>query len=276
MADVDPYDVTPAALRPLMQAYWSPEGWRAPPHLPVGDDLARAVCSGLMFERPVLRDHEGWVDAARRAAAALTLEDVAQAFIGSLTSRRLDLRSALGSYAVARHLPEHAFVPGNPIYLCGVCGVHRDPEAVDVNERNFERFKWGGVQHDDLCYVAFDLEQFARAPKPPVDQAAVTLGRQLFVALADAGPRDTAASTAPRLQMVKGNAAERRVLLEILGVCGVLATSEHPGYLDRFVPHDERQRPSHHFVDDTYPVCWWRGSDGVNTRAVRACLAALA
>jgi hypothetical protein len=29
---------------------------------------------------------------------------------------------------------------------------------------SFERFKWGGTGRDDVVYVAFDLEQFARYP----------------------------------------------------------------------------------------------------------------
>jgi hypothetical protein len=41
----------------------------------------------------------------------LSPAEVGEAFLASLTSRRLDLRSALGSYAVARLLPEHSLTP---------------------------------------------------------------------------------------------------------------------------------------------------------------------
>jgi hypothetical protein len=34
-----------------------------------------------------------------------------------------------------------------------------------LNILSFERFKWGGVRRDNVAYVAFDLEQFVRAPR---------------------------------------------------------------------------------------------------------------
>jgi len=258
-----------------MAAFWSSEGWRESASLPVGEDLARAVQSGVMFAAPVRRDHDAWVEATRRAVRAVAQEEIADAFIASLTSRRLDLRSALGSYAVARHLPEHSFEAGNASWLCRICGLTRDDEPGDMNVLNFERFKWGGARHD-LCYVAFDLEQFLRAPKLAADDAATTLGRQLLEALRRVPPHETASAALKHLVMIKGNVNERASLLDILGVCGVLSTAEHPGYLTTFIPHDERHIPPYRNVERSYPVCWWRGSDGVNEAAVHEYLERLA
>ena len=49
-----------------------------------------------------------------------------------------------------------------------------------MNVLNFERFKWGGVRRDNIEYMAFDLEQFARAPKLKPTQADVDLGQRLI------------------------------------------------------------------------------------------------
>jgi hypothetical protein len=103
------YDVSTAASRPLLGTFWSSQGWREPPAGPPDDVLVRAVQAGVMFPKPRVADHDGWVKAAREAAADVTAADVAAAFIASLTSRRLDLRSALGSFAVARVRPAHSF-----------------------------------------------------------------------------------------------------------------------------------------------------------------------
>ncbi|MFS0705082.1 hypothetical protein AB6N23_11220 [Cellulomonas sp. 179-A 9B4 NHS] len=270
------YQVGPKALRPLMDAFWSPQGWRLPPRIPVGADLDRAVTSGIMFRDPVLRDHDAWVDAARRAAEALTLDEVSDAFVGSLRSRRLDLRSALGSYAVARHLPRHEYEADDEGFLCAVCGMPGLAEPQDVNVLNFERFRWGGVRHDDIRYIAFDLEQFARAPREPVDEAAVALGNRLLEVLRAATPRETATSVRDRLGLIRGNRDERSSLLDILGLCGVLRTAAHPGYMTGFARYDERALPPHHHVERMYPVCWWRGSDGVDALAVSTFLGRLA
>jgi hypothetical protein len=71
--------------------------------------MRRAVEAGVMFASPRAADHDGWVRAARQAVRQVTAAEAGEAFLASLTSRRLDLRSALGSFAVARFPPEHDF-----------------------------------------------------------------------------------------------------------------------------------------------------------------------
>jgi hypothetical protein len=68
-----------------------------------------AIEASVMFGEPRVEDHDGWVAAAPAAAGLLSPAEVGEAFLASPTSGRLDLRSALGSFAVARYLPEHPF-----------------------------------------------------------------------------------------------------------------------------------------------------------------------
>lgn len=275
VGSVTTYEVGPAALRPLMQTFWTAQGWRHQYQLPTGQDLAEAVAAGVMFAEPVHRSHDEWVSAARNAASRIELEEVSDAFVASLTTRRMDLRSALGSYAVARHLPEHSFVTSPGGHLCRICQLTKDVSPTELNVLNFERFKWGGVRHDNIRYVAFDLEQFQSAPRVRPDDDAVRLGRAVLDALRSSPANETAPATVKRLRMLKGNDSEREVVMDILGLCGVLATSEHPGYLTRFIPYSDRALPPHHFVDRAYPVCWWRGHDGVSDEAVPVLLPSL-
>lgn len=104
----------------------------------------------------------------------------------ALASRRLDLRSALGSYAIACQLPWHVFSPAGDIdpcggYTsvspsdCGICGSPARPGPADLNLYSFERFKWGGVRRDDVSYIAFDLEQFSWAPEPGLSSDATAI-----------------------------------------------------------------------------------------------------
>lgn len=258
-----------------MKTFWSSQGWRSQPSWPSGDVFSRAVAAGLMFTEPLIMDHDECVMAAQEAAAELTTADVSDAFIASLTTGRLDLRSALGSFAVARQLPEHPYTPRAHSVQCGVCG-QTDRSQEDLNKLNFERFKWGGLRRDSIPFVAFDLEQFSRAPREEVGRKAQAAGQQLVSALRNAPPDVTASQMAARLKMVKGNQAEREVVLDILGVCGVLRTSQHRGYAKEFVPVVERVLPSQHYVDRSYPVCWWRGRDGVDEDALREFLPQLA
>ena len=194
---------------------------------------------------------------------------VAEAFVASLTSRRLDQRSALGSFASFRHFRDHAPPPSNE--SCVVCGEYAaSRSAHDLSVLNFERFKWGGVRHDQPLYAALDLELFARSDRcrPTADD--VETLRQLLEVIEDVPASTTAAELQKHLSpAIRSSKSEREVLVGILGLCGVMATKEHPGHFPNFVPYAERELPARRFVDMAYPACWWRGADGLNDEAVR-------
>ena len=54
------------------------------------------------------------------------------------------------------------------------------------------------------------------------------------------------------------------MLLDILGICSVLESPEHRGFLDRWVPAADRVLPPLRYVERAYPVCWWRAEHGAN------------
>lgn len=259
------YDPSPEALAPLMSTFWSPRGWRDPPSWPGPEVFEAAIDAGVMFRRPLHHDHDSWVRAARSAVGDLPAREVGDAFLASLSSRRLDLRSALGSYAVARHLPGHPITPNGS---CRICGLYDDTSR-DANELSFERFKWGGVARDSVEYAAFDLLQFARAPRLAPTSADIAIGQQMIDCLRELAPQTSAAQAAPKLTMIPGNKNERDVVVDILGVCGILQTAQYPGYSESFIPWDQRPSPAARHVFGHYPTWWWHAADGVNTAALQ-------
>lgn len=252
------------ALKTLFDTFWSPAGWvdnglrDLPP-----EAFAQAKEAGIMFD-PCFISHDELVQRAHNAFKSTTQEDVANAFLASLSTRRLDARSALGSWVYLKNLPNHSHsLKGQ----CGVCGRYDHPKtAKDLNGLNFERFKWGGVRHDDMLYAAFDLERFSELDPftPTADDR--DLFRQLLAAIASA-PADTTAPKLHRLlpKTIKSNESERNTLLDVLGMCGILETKAHQGYLAHFVNYADRKLPPHRFADRTYPFVWWHGSDGINS-----------
>jgi hypothetical protein len=259
------YQVGRAALADLYGSYWSAGGWRdvvAPPS-------EAAVDAGVMFDAPWTAGHDQIVEAARTAASRLDPAEVGEAFVASLTSRRLDLRSALGSFAVARHLPAHPFHPGTDGDRCGTCGLTGPPQPIDRNVLNFERFKWGGVRSADPAYLAFDLMQFVRAPRLRATAGDRELGRALLGTLRELPGARTATRAVPALRALPGNADERAVVLDILGVCGILETPGHPGFATGFVAYRDRAES---YTERAYPVCWWRASDGVSAQHLKTFL----
>lgn len=263
---VEEYDASPAAIRPLMATYWTSSGWRIPRKVPSRDDFDRAVAAGVMFRQDRTLHHDQWVAEVRDVARDLKPDDVGAAFLTSLTSRRLDLRSALGSLAVARWLPDHEYTADGAGY-CSVCGTRQEATA-DLNVMSFERFKWGGVQRADLPYLSFDLTMFERAPRLSLDDDAVGLGRMLLRSIGDVPPEYTAVRLAPTLTFIKGNKAERLVMLEVLGVAGVLQDPSHPGYRTAFVDYADRESTAAHYEDQSYPLPWWRAQHGFDAAAV--------
>jgi hypothetical protein len=256
------------ALNVLFDTYWTSGGWRdhrsrsTPP-----DDFEYAKQAGVMFE-PIRVSHDDIVKRALAAVSGVKRQAVADAFVASLSSRRLDLRSALGSFAVLQHLAKHPAPRGDE--SCPVCGVYGGrAEQKDLNVLNFERFKWGGVRHHQPLYASMDLELFRTLPRVKPMPADVAVFKGLMKAI-DAAPVSTSSAILQRHlnKAFDSNKAERDVVVGILGYCGILATAEHPGYMRRFVPWSDRELPARRFVDMAYPACWWQRSDGVNQEAL--------
>src|SRR5262245_14415432 len=92
--------VNRTALKVLFDTYWTSAGWReensrsTPP-----GDLEYAKRAGVMFD-PLRVSHDEIMKRAIKAERGVERQAVADAFIVSLSSKRLDLRSALGSFAV--------------------------------------------------------------------------------------------------------------------------------------------------------------------------------
>jgi len=257
------------AVKILFATYWSSSGWKADSdRITPPEDLRYARQAGVMFD-PIRLSHR---DIVRRAIEVRTRIDpqvVAQGFLASLTSRRLEIRSALGSYAVLRHFPLHDH--HDPDSPCPVCDEYDTPdEDVDLNVLNFGRYKWGGVRHNQPIYATFDLERFrCLDPPSPTDADVAT-----FLSILRTIESVPSSTTAPRLEQALGglfpsNKAERDILVNILEYLGVLVDPDHPGYSGGFVRSDARRLPPHHFVDLAFPVCWWRGCHGIDRAALR-------
>ena len=137
--------VDPKALKILFDTYWSSSGWKPNPTT-AKEELDYAVAAGVMFPE-VWMDHNEVVTRARKQCKSVDKDRVAAAFLVSLRTRRLELRSALGSYAVARRLRKHAGNKFLPSLNCSVCYTALPKIQYDLNIFNFERFKWGGVRH---------------------------------------------------------------------------------------------------------------------------------
>jgi hypothetical protein len=251
------------AIKILLNKYWCKTGWTSEAQCQISpEDFDYAKSKGVMFDL-ISSDHGDEISRLLSSIKKLNRRRVADAFLASLTTRRLDWRSALGSYAVFQHFVSHS--PQIDNGGCSFCGIYSQTCELDLNILNFERFKWGGVRHDVISYAALDLELFLAEPVADPTVGDIEIFKNILSAI-DAVPSNvtSAALQSHLAKAIKSNKAERDVLIGILGYCGILGTSFHSGYSDTFVPLNMRSLPNRHFVDMPYPVCWWTREDGVN------------
>jgi hypothetical protein len=254
------------AKKILFDSYWTASGWRQAP-VTAPADFAIARAAGYMFD-PARCEHGLTISRAIALRESVRVEAVVDAFVGSLSSRRLAQRSALGSLAVIRNLPQHEYVEAK--WCCRLCGAVPGPETLDLNVFNFERYKWGGVRHGTPEYAVFDLEQFSRSTCPQSTDADRSILQEILRAAENAAPgarpNDLQKAIAP---LFPSNRDERKIILAILGNCGVLQPRGRTGFFREFTAAgSERNPPPSNKNDWNYPVAWWRGSDGVDREAV--------
>jgi len=254
------------ALKILLNTYWSSNGWK-PEFIISPDDFTYAQKAGVMFE-PVKLTHDETIAWLRSSLQKVKLEDVSNAFLVSLRTRQLELRSALGSFAIAKNFPDHRYQDGR--YCCSVCGcLNVTPQTCDLSRLNFERFKWGGVLHFQPEFMAFDLEQFTKIEKIVPSEQDIDVLRQIIQIISQCKPSDKPRDLEKMLaSVIKSNKAERENLIQTLAYCGILQPHNRPGYFDSYPNYFERADPPVNKIDWTYPVCWWSGKDGINQNAL--------
>ncbi|HEX4998765.1 MAG TPA: hypothetical protein VFY29_11090 [Terriglobia bacterium] len=221
--------------------------------------------------------HAADINRLKRLIETISPTAVSHAFVASLSSRLLSARSALGSYAFARNMPAHKLRPiGGFAVICADCDwslMPRGYESYNAEAKQhyvFERSRFGGVAHDRPQYALFDLENFIANDDPnPTDG-----DWRILAQILDAAQKLHAEGKASDLEraiksLFRSNRYERRVVIQILAYSSVLEDPTHPGYLDSYVPPQQRSMPRYRFLDWGYPTIWWRAQCGVREDAVR-------
>ena len=262
----------------LFETFWK-NGWRAASDRAVTvEDFTYAKDKGYMFDAVSL-SHDDVVSHLIEEREQADREALSHSFVASLGSRRLDLRSGLGSYAFALNFPRHQ-IATTPFTIvpsgarqCEWCGLYerQRPTEINLNVLSFERLKWGGVRRDDPVYAWLDLSLFRKAIAQRPTSADKHIMGQILKTARSMEPDATAGSLERALTgVIKSSKSERRSLIEILAICGILQPRNRSGYLGEFTFACDREQSGQHFNDWCYPAVWWRGSDGVNDTALAA------
>ncbi|MEE0264451.1 MAG: hypothetical protein UD936_02395 [Acutalibacteraceae bacterium] len=258
-------------LKILLHAFCSGNSWKD--GTVSQDDFEYAKQAGYMFNYPKHQTHDEVINKLYALLAKINPEDVANAFLYSLSTRKLEYRSPLGSYYYAKAIPEHKSTEDNNNNHCHLCGWYAwktTPDEYDMkhglNVFNFERYKFGGVRHTFLDYALFDLEQFIKLPKATPNDNDIEIFKQILGCVDKLEKPDRAGKLRDLIskeKIFKCNKNEIGNILELLGICGVLASKDFPAYEDKFVNEYDRA-PVEHKNDFSYPINRWTASDGIN------------
>lgn len=259
----------------LFETYWSRNGWKD--GTISKEDFDYAKNEGYMFDYPIYESHSNTLKRLNGLLSKIDESDVANAFLYSLSTRKLEYRSALGSLYFAKAIPNHKIDIGNGnlgnnhCYVCGWRAWKEKPNQYELNHGlnvlNFERYKVGGVRHTFIYYALFDLEQFLKLPKVVPSDADKEILIRILNCVNQLDSKDKVGKLRDLIlkeKIFKSNKNEISKILDILGICGILASEEYPSYEDKFV--DEFARASiEHKNDFAYPVNRWRAYNGVNS-----------
>lgn len=241
------------AKKILIKTFWSSTGWRFNCYkitdvikegFLTQEDFDYCKEKGVMFD-PITITHDECLKRYYNAIAKISKEQVIKAFICSLSTRSLYLRSAVTSYYNSFKVNESwNNTPEDYIY--------RDE---DLNVLNFERVKWGGIRINNILYCMFDLEQFPiDVDFKPTDQD-IKLLKDIIKTIETSEAEDGPTQLRERLNKVfPTNKHESGVMVEILCELGIIVPS--------------KSRPIRGRSNDWREVEHWRGEDGYDKNKV--------
>ncbi len=217
--------------------------------------------------------HERLYECLDEVLAALDLERITNAFLYSLSTRDLKFRAHLACYIFARSIPKHNILtqvyPSENIG-CSYCG-HCHTYPTDTDHLEIELVKWGGVRFQDVFTATYYLDKCSKMDRVYPSKADFDIFNNIVDVIVSSEdnlkPRDLEKIFG---KIFKSNKGEREMLINQLGMIGLLETSSHKGFEKIYTLRRFRTLPTVNKIDWLYPVCWWRGSDGINNKAYRS------
>jgi hypothetical protein len=240
-------------------------------------EFVYAKSAGLMFDN-IRMSHDDGIAWLLQIRHKVQKEKVTDLFLSSLSSRRLDWRSGLSAYAIAMKFPDHKLENKEDWgSYCRICGDHsyEIEQERELNLYNHKRFSTGGYEsmHSSPDALAFYLEQIVRLEHKTPTKDDLAIWNEIVNLLCRSQDFKSANDLERGLstrKIFKSNKIERRTILETLSLAGIIASEEHKGYFPDFIPQIKREkRPNGASPNDwCYPILWWKGSDGINTKAL--------
>jgi len=235
------------------------------------DDFDYAKKKEIMFEPRIISHDEIFVR-TKEVVSQIKKNDVVNAFLYSLSTRKIEYRSFISSYCIARVTPIHSIKKKNDSSIhCSICGLHsmyysnEFNKSIDLNIVNYFKHKFGSC-FEFAHEILFDLEQFLLYPKVTPTKKDFDILNHIKEIIESASPKDSVPLLKKSISkaFTKSNNRERETLLEILGIIGILHDEQHFGFAEHYILSSEREGKNAYYDDVLYPANWWKGINGID------------
>ncbi|MEC0090827.1 hypothetical protein [Paenibacillus macquariensis] len=227
--------------------------------------------------------HAMWNDKLFEEYKQCVKEKVVASFIGSFSSNKPELRSALSVFAVMQTFPDHPFVIRDTQDLrrespCGICSTaYGYPKELD--EKEIEMLTMclnagGLIGHrlSDYYYYLHHFNTNKEMENIQVNEQDILIFSEIIDIILKADENETLKKEVQKnigkIKGFKAKTEERQVLLETLGYCSILETPKYKGLLKEYINLAVAPRKTHS-SDWNYPVDFWLGKDGINKEAFK-------
>lgn len=189
----------------------------------------------------------------------VSLEEVSNAFLYSLSTRDLDYRYILASYIYAKSWLKYD--KGKE---------YKVPKEITATFFNWVKYCSGGIW-GEIAKPYYYLSEFLNMEKKIPKEEDYQILKKILLFADKFDEEKTATMLRNELakeKLFSSNKDEVTGLLETLGICGILETKEHKGFWDSFTPMSERDSGDlrQYF---SYPFHWWKGKDRVNYENIK-------
>jgi hypothetical protein len=212
--------------------------------------------------------HAEACEAALSIQGVTNLEQCARAFVAGLSFDLAALRAPLRAFACVANFPEHATGNARSRATCRICG-----HAVgDLNASSCDADVLCGLQQAGIHGRVTEAHAAARtlawfatlAPLTP-DAAQIARFERMLDIMADAPASATCNSLAKDLSPVLGGDKDSRLfVIETLGYCGILRTTQGEPLLEKWVNRGEILEHPAKFNEAESPACFWKREFGLN------------
>ena len=249
-------EVDKKAKKILFNYFWK-NGWIDDSKMHMNEeDFLYAKEKGLMFDfsKETIK-YDDLIKNIFGLIKEIDFNNTVKAFLCSLSSRAVHLRSFVSSYYLANKITPHHFSNNENIeneFYKKYNIILDDFNLEHQNVYNFEKYKWGGVRLEQLSYIYFDLREFSKIDfefNPTKED--INIFNAILEKIDSYNIKNDSANKMQNIlkDILKSSKAERIILLEILAYLDILEAKEERDYRDTELSEN---------------LMNWRGGDSYN------------